>query len=96
MPSHAKRLFLKKIKKNKNKNGLIVKVKQWLVRCLTFVGGLFALKGHDGSLDDLYAFMQLLFVDGEGRGQADDVTVGGLGQQPIVTKAQAHLPSITV
>lgn len=50
------------------------------MQCLTIVGGLFALKGHDGSLDDLYTFMQLLFVDDEGRGQADDVTVGGLGQ----------------
>lgn len=89
MPSHRKWLF-KKIK------NVIVKVKQWLVRCLTFVGGLFLLKGHDGSLDDLYAFMQLVFIDDEGRGQADDVTMGGLGQQPVVTKAQAHLPSITV
>lgn len=70
-----------------------VKVKQWLVRCFPFV---VFLKGHDGSLDDLYTFMQLLFVDDERRGQADDVTVGGLGQQPVVTKAQTHLPSITI
>lgn len=54
------------------------------------------LKGHDGPLDDLYAFIQLVFFDGEGRGQADDVTVGGLGQQPVVTKSQAHLPSVII
>lgn len=66
-------------------------MKQWLFRCV-----LFFLKGHDGPLDDLDALVQLVFIDGEGRGQADDVTVGGLGQQSVVTKAQAHLPSIVI
>lgn len=56
----------------------------------------FFLKGHDGPLDDLDALVQLALIDDEGRGQADDVTMGGLGQQPVVTKAQAHLPSVII
>ncbi len=46
-----------------------------------------SLEGHDGSLDDIDAFVQLVLFDDEGWGQADDVTMGGLGQQAVVTKA---------
>lgn len=46
-----------------------------------------SLEGHDGSLDDIDTFVQLVLFDDEGRGQADDVTMGGLGQQSVVTKA---------
>lgn len=45
------------------------------------------LEGHDGSLDDVDTFAQLVLFDDEGRGQADDVTMGGLCQQSVVTKA---------
>lgn len=38
------------------------------------------LKGHYGPLNDIDAFLHLVFIDDERRGQADDVTVGGLGQ----------------
>lgn len=40
--------------------------------------------------------MQLVFFDGERRGQPDDVAVGGLGQQTVVPKPQAHLPSVII
>lgn len=46
-----------------------------------------SLEGQDGSLDDVDTFVQLMVFNDEGRGQADDVTVGGLGQQSVVTKA---------
>lgn len=55
-----------------------------------------SVERHDGSLDDVDAFAQLVFLDDEGRGQADDVTVGGLGQQSVVAEAQAHLPGVVV
>ena len=51
----------------------------WLVGC--------SLEGQDGSLDDVDALPQLVLFDDEGRGQADDVAVGGLGQQSVVTQA---------
>lgn len=54
------------------------------------------LEGKDGSLDDVGTFAQLILFNNEGRGQADDVTMGGLGQQSVVTKTQAHLPSVIV
>ena len=55
-----------------------------------------SLEGHDGSLDDVSTFAQLVLLDSKGRGKADDVTVGGLGQQSIVTEAQANLPSVII
>lgn len=54
------------------------------------------LEGHDGSLDDIDALAQLMLIDDEGWGQSDDVTVGGLGEQSVVTEAQADLPGIVV
>lgn len=54
------------------------------------------LKGQDGSLDDVDALANLVLFDGEGRGKANDVTVGGLGQQSVVTKAQTDLPGVVV
>ena len=54
------------------------------------------LEGQDGSLYDIDAFLQLVLLDDEGRGQSDDVTMGGLSQQPIVTETQAHLPGIII
>ena len=54
------------------------------------------LEGHDGSLDDIDTFVQLMFIDDKRRGQSDDVTVGGLGQQSIVTKTQTHFPGVIV
>lgn len=56
----------------------------------------FRLKGHDGSLDDIDTFIQLMLSDDEGWGQADDVAMSGFGQQTIVAKTQANLPSIVV
>lgn len=60
------------------------------------VQGRGRLKGQDGSLDDVSALANLVLFDDEGRGQANDVTVGGLGQQSVVTKAQADLPGVIV
>jgi len=37
-----------------------------------------------------------VLFDDEGRGQADDVTVSGLGQESVVTETQAHFPGIVV
>lgn len=54
------------------------------------------LEGQDGSLDDVDTLTELILFDDEGWGQPDDVTVGGLSQQSIVTEAQAHLPGIIV
>lgn len=54
------------------------------------------LEGHDGSLDDVDALAQLVLVDDEGRSQSDDVAVGGLGKQSVVTEPQADLPGIVV
>lgn len=54
------------------------------------------LEGQDGALDDVDAFVQLVLVDDEGGSQADDVTVGGLGQESVVTETQAHLPRVVV
>lgn len=52
------------------------------------------LERHDGSVDDVDALSQLRLVDGKGRGQADDVAVGGLRQQAVIAEAQAHLPRV--
>lgn len=60
------------------------------------VQGRGRLKGQDGSLDDVSALANLVLFDDEGRGQANDVAVGGLGQQSVVTKAQADLPGVVV
>lgn len=46
-----------------------------------------SLEGQDGSLDDVDTLPYLVLFDDEGRGQADDVTVGGLGQQSVVAQA---------
>lgn len=54
------------------------------------------LEGHDGALDDVDALAQLVLLDDEGRGQADDVAVGGLRQQAVVTETQTHLPGVVV
>lgn len=54
------------------------------------------LKGQDGSLNNVNALAHLVLFDDEGRGEANDVTVGGLGQQSVVAKAQADLPGIIV
>lgn len=54
------------------------------------------LKGQDGSLDDVDALANLVLLDDEGRGKANDVAVGGLGQQSIVAKAQADPPGVIV
>jgi len=44
-------------------------------------------EGQDGSLDDVDTFVHLVLFNDEGGCQADDVTVCGLGQQSVVTKA---------
>lgn len=54
------------------------------------------LEGHDGSLDDVSTLSDLVVFNDEGRGQTDDVTVGGLGQQSVVTETDAHSPGIIV
>lgn len=54
------------------------------------------LEGQDGSLDDVNALANLVLLDDEGRGQANDVTVSGLGQESVVPKAQADLPGVIV
>lgn len=54
------------------------------------------LEGHDGSLDDVGTLSDLVVFNDEGRGQTDDVTVGGLGQQSVVTETHAHSPGIIV
>lgn len=38
--------------------------------------------------------MQFSVGQVEGRGQSDDVTMSGLGQETVVTETQAHLPCI--
>lgn len=52
------------------------------------------LKGQDGFLDDVDALANLVLFDGEGRGKANYVTVGRLGQQSVVAKAEANLPGV--
>lgn len=59
----------------------------WIVLWLSALLNSCGLEGHDGALDDVDTFAQLVLLDDEGRGQADDVPVGGLGQQSVVTKA---------
>lgn len=54
------------------------------------------LEGQDGFLDDVHALSDLVLLDDERRGQSDDVTMGGLGQQSVVTEVHAHPPSIVV
>lgn len=51
------------------------------------------VKRHDGRLDDLYCGHELVLSECQGRGKADDVTMGGLGleyrQHPL-----AHGPEV--
>lgn len=53
-------------------------------------------EGQDGFVDDFDGLSDLILLDDEGRGQADDVAVRGLGQQPVVAEPQTHLPGIVV
>lgn len=59
---------------------IILKVACVLLKCCS-------LEGHDGCLDYIDTLAELMLFDDEGGGQADDVTMGGLGQQSVVTKA---------
>ena len=54
------------------------------------------LEGQDGFLDDVHALSDLVLLDDERRGQSDDVTMGGFGQQSVVTEVHAHCPGIVV
>lgn len=54
------------------------------------------LERQDGLVDDFDALSDFILLDDEGRGQADDVAVRGLGQQPVVAEPQTHLPGIVV
>lgn len=51
---------------------------------------------QDGLVDDFDALSDLILLDDEGWGQADDVAVRGLGQEPVVAEPQTHLPGIVV
>ena len=53
-------------------------------------------EGQDSLVDDLHGLPDLILLDHKGRGKPDDITVGWLGQKPVISKSQAHLPSITV
>lgn len=44
-------------------------------------------EGQDSPLDDFHALPQLVLFDNERRGKADDVAVGGLSQQSVVTES---------
>lgn len=48
----------------------------------------------DGAADDANAVEQLLLVDDQRRGEADDVAVGGFGQQAAVAQPKTYLPSV--
>lgn len=51
---------------------------------------------QDGLDDDFHGLLNLVLLHHERRGQPDDVAVGWLGQKPVVSKPQAHLPGIVV
>lgn len=51
---------------------------------------------QDGLVDDLHRLLDLVLLDDERRGQPDDVAVRRLGQQPVVSESQAHLPRVVV
>lgn len=53
-------------------------------------------EGQDGLVDDFDGLSDFILLDDEGRRQADDVAVRGLGQQPVVAEAQTHLPGVVV
>jgi len=52
--------------------------------------------GEDGALNNVTTLLRLALGDDEGRGKADDVAVGGLGQQAVVSQLQAHVPGIVL
>ena len=56
--------------------------------------GIGLLEGADGFLDELHGLAQLLLVDAERRGEADDVLVGGFGQHTEVAHLDADIPSL--
>ena len=47
----------------------------------------------EGLLDDSDGFHELFLVDAQGGSEADDVVVGGLSQQTVVTQLEADVPS---
>lgn len=51
---------------------------------------------QDGFVDDFDGLSDLILLDDEGRGQADDVAVRGLGQEPVVAEPQTQLPGVVV
>lgn len=53
-------------------------------------------EGQDGLVNDFDGLSDFILLDDEGRRQADDVAVRGLGQQPVVAEAQTHLPGIVI
>ena len=48
----------------------------------------------DDTPEDGEGLHQLLLCDDEGRGQPDDVIMGGLGQQSTVSQLLTHIPCI--
>ena len=53
-----------------------------------------SFKRGDGLLDDFDGFAKLGLSDDQGRGEANDVLMGGLGQQAEVAHLEAHIPSL--
>lgn len=51
---------------------------------------------QDGFVNDFDGLSNFILLDDEGRRQADDVTVRGLGQEPVIAEPQTHLPRIVV
>ena len=47
----------------------------------------------EGLLDDGDGLHELILGDAQGGSEADDVVVGGLGEQAVVTQLEADVPS---
>lgn len=58
--------------------------------------GDIASERQDGLVDDLHRLPDLVLLDHQRRREPDDVAVRRLGQKPVISQPQAHLPSIII